>query len=72
MPGLGQAGDWVACFAVGDGVPALVQLVNDVLGTHWQMNVRVRQALAGVFEPDAPDAGNGPGYRDNGDRVLAR
>ena len=69
---LGQAGSWLARLPVCDPVPALVQLVNDALRAHRQMDVHVCQALARVFEPDAPDAGKDPGHRDRGDRVLAR
>jgi hypothetical protein len=46
MPALGQAGDWLTRLPVCDRVPALAELVNDALGTHWQMDVRVGQELS--------------------------
>jgi hypothetical protein len=51
MPALGQAGDWLTGLPVCDRVPVLAELVNDALGTHWQMDVRVGQELSRVLEP---------------------
>jgi len=72
MPALGQAGERLACLAVCDRVPASAELIDDALRPDRQMDVHVRQGMVGVFEPDAAEAGDGPGYRDAGDRVLGR
>jgi hypothetical protein len=72
MSALGQADERLACFAVCDRVPAPAELVDDALRPDRQMDVHVRQGMVGVFESDAAEAGDGPGYRDAGDRVLGR
>jgi hypothetical protein len=71
-PALRQADERLACLPVCDRVPAPAEFVDDALRPDRPMDVHVRQAMVRVFEPDAADAGNGPGYRGTGDRVLAR
>ena len=67
---LWQADELLACLRVYDGVPPLVQFIDDALCSRHQMNMYVPQAFLRVLESGAPEASDALAYRDKGDRVL--